>query len=788
MSDIDPTETEAETRSQRIMPELVKAGWGTVEGTRIREELICPGRIMSGGRRGASVSSDYVLMYRGQKLAAMEAKKATVGYTEGHAQAIDYASRLGTRFAYCTNGLKWREIDMQTGRERDLELPFPSPDELWARIYPENNDWRNRFGTVPFATDGGKWEPRYYQHRAISSVLEAIADGKDRILLTLATGTGKTGVAYQIAWKLFQTRWTLQGDMGRRPRILFLADRNILADQAYNSFSGFKEDARCRITPKEIKKRGGMPTNANIFFSIFHTFMTQGSEEFDEQEFEDDMVATEPNYLEYSRDFFDFIIIDECHRAGARDESPWRNILEYFEPAVQLGLTATPKRTANADSYKYFGEPVYTYSLREGIEDGFLTPFKVRQMASTIDEYVFRPGDTVVGGEIEEDRKYREADFNRKIEIEERERARVVEFMRQMNPRQKTLVFCATQNHAARVRDYINEIKVVADTKYCARVTADDGTRGEQDLRDFQDNEKTIPTILTTSRKLSTGVDARNVRNIILMRPVTSMIEFKQIVGRGTRTFDGKDFFTVYDFVKAYEHFNDAEWDGEPLEPVNKSDQAERPPKEGRDDDQDGIEAEPPPERIVVKLADGSARQIQFMGSTSYWFDGKPISAQEFLKRLFGDLDQLIDGEDELRAKWSDPDLRTALIEQLADRGYDEEKLDEMAILIDAKDCDVFDVLANVRFSLDPKTRRERADAARKHGLEGFEREMRDFLKDVLYAYERNGVGELSFDKLGDLLKVRYGAISDAKARLGAVSGIRNAFSELQRSIYSKLS
>ena len=786
MPPIDPPESEAETRADRIDPALRAAGWESTEGARVRRELVCPGRIMGGGRRANPVSSDYVFMYRGQKLAAMEAKKATVGYTAGHAQAIDYATRLGTRFAYCTNGIKWREIDMQTGKERDIELPFPSPDDLWARIYPQDNDWRERFGSIPFATDGGKWDPRYYQHRAISSVLEAVANGKDRILITLATGTGKTGVAYQVAWKLFQTRWTLQGDMARQPRILFLADRNILADQAYNSFSGFTEDSRCRITPRLINQLGGMPTNANMFFSIFHTFMTSGAEEIEEQEFEDDTPAKEPNYLEYPPDFFDFIIIDECHRAGARDESPWRSILEYFEPAVQLGLTATPKRTTNADSYRYFGDPVYTYSLKEGIEDGFLTPFKVRQMASTIDEYVFRPGDNVISGEIEEDRRYKEADFNRKIEIQEREKARVAEFMRQMNPNQKTIVFCATQDHAARVRDYINDIKSVPDPKYCARVTADDGARGEQDLRDFQDNEKTIPTILTTSRKLSTGVDARNVRNIVLMRPVTSMIEFKQIVGRGTRTFDGKDFFTVYDFVKAYEHFNDPEWDGEPLEPVIKPDQPDRPLGGVKEDKEEFVhDPEPPVERVVVQLADGSQRQIQFMASTSYWFDGKPISAKEFLDRLFGDLGDLISGEDELREKWSDPDLRDALLEQLAERGYDGEKLDEMAVLVDAKDCDVFDVLANVRFALDPKTRRERSEAAEQDGLEGYEREMRDFLRAVLVAYERQGVEELAYDKLGDLLNVRYGSIADAKNSLGEVSVIRSAFSKLQRFIYA---
>ncbi len=769
---------------------LHAAGWGKLAETRLREELICPGRIIAGGHRINPVPCDYVFEYRGQKLAAMEAKKASVSHREGQRQALDYARRLNARFAYCSNGINWREIDMKTGLERDFSPPFPTPDELWDRAFPRNNDWRNLFGAVPFATDGGKWDPRYYQHNAITAILEAIAKGDKRILLTLATGTGKTGVAYQIAWKLFQTRWTLQGDKGRQPRILFLADRNILADQAYGSFSGFSEDARVRITPKEIRKRGGkMPKNANVFFSIFQTLMTSGADEIVENDDFEDTIVTDgdPNYLEYPPDFFDLIIIDECHRAGAKDKSPWRGILNYFEPAVQLGLTATPRRDDNADTYDYFGKPVYEYSLKEGIEDGFLTPFKVRQMASTIDEYVYRPGDMVVGGEIDVTKTYTEKDFNRTIVMDEREQSRVQEFMGQMNPLQKTLVFCATQEHAALVRDFINEIKPVNDMDYCVRVTANDGAAGEADLRTFQDNEKTIPTILTTSRKLSTGVDARNIRNIVLMRPVTSMIEFKQIVGRGTRMFDGKDHFTVYDFVKAYEHFNDPEWDGEPLEPVAKPDRPETPPDDDvkEPDPDENPTPDPRPEKVVVKLADGSTRHIQYIGVTTYWLDGKQVTGEQMMKHLFGDLKHLIGGEEELREKWSDPELRKALLGQLRERGFDSDRLDDMARLIDAPNSDVFDILANVRFSLDPRTRIERAEDARAFGLGGYELPMRDFLESVLRAYEREGVDELGYDKLGDLLKIRYGSLADAKSALGDLAGIKTAFAGVQRVMYA---
>ena len=251
---------------------------------------------------------------------------------------------------------------------------MPTPNALWERCYPTGNAWRDRFGQIPLETAGGKWQPRYYQAAAVNSVLETMSEGGIRILLTLATGTGKTSIAFQIAWKLFQSRWSLTSAPTRRPRILFLADRNILADQAYNSFSAFEPDALSRINPKEISKKGRMPRNASVFFTIFQTFMTEGKNGEDEFSFR-----------EYEPDFFDFIIIDECHRGGAKDESTWRKILEYFEPAVQLGLTATPKRKGNSDTYKYFGEPVYTYALRDGIDDGFLPPFKVRQMASTID-------------------------------------------------------------------------------------------------------------------------------------------------------------------------------------------------------------------------------------------------------------------------------------------------------------------------------------------------------------------------------------------------------------------
>jgi type I restriction enzyme, R subunit len=767
-------ETEADTRADRIDPVLRAAGWGVVKGSHIRREMICPGRIQSGGKRGKGLSSDYVLFHKGQKLAVLEAKRAGLSHRNGVGQAKDYAGRLQARFAYASNGLKWYEIDMASGVEGDVELPFPTPDGLWQRTFADHNDWRDRFGEVDFETDGGKWEPRYYQHNAINAALEAISEGRRRVLLTLATGTGKTSIAFQIAWKLFKSSWSLAGEPSRRPRILFLADRNILANQAYNAFSAFPTDAITRIDPDSIRRTQGVPKNASVFFTIFQTFMTGEGE---------------PVYTGYPADFFDFIVVDECHRGGARDESAWKGILEHFAPAVQLGLTATPKREHNADTYSYFGEPVYTYALRDGIEDGYLTPFKVRQMASTIDEYVYDPDDKVVAGEVVKGDDFKEEDFNRKIIIPERELSRVKEFMGQLDQSQKTIVFCATQNHAALVRDFVNQVKDSTDVNYCHRVTAEDGAIGDQHLRNFQDNDKTIPTILTTSQKLSTGIDARNIRHIVLMRPIRSMIEFKQIIGRGTRTYDGKDFFTIWDFVKAHENFNDPDWDGEPEEPVIPTPRPPRPDG-GDDDDGDGPIGDPGPigpiEKVEIELADGKGRSIQYVASTTYWSaDGRPISATEFLRRLFGDLTSIIADEDQLREVWSDPDTRERFLGQLSDRGYHQDRLEDIRLLVDAPSSDFFDVLGYVLFTLTPKTRQERADGLRNEGLSKFDDELKALLLGILQAYESHGENELASSKLGQYLVARYGSVNESREKLGEPSVVRDAYRRMQAELYA---
>jgi type I restriction enzyme, R subunit len=496
---------ESETRAEYIDPALAVAGWGVVEGSRIRREYpITLGRIEGHGRRGKPLIADYVLVHRSHKLAVIEAKAWDEPLTKGVGQAKDYAGKMAVRFAYSTNGQGFYGIDMQTGTEGTLPR-FPTPDELWNLTFAEANAWRDRFAAVPFEDRGGFYQGRYYQDIAIDRVLEAIAAEKSRILLTLATGTGKTFIAFQIAWKLFHSRWNLSREPSRRPRILFLADRNILADQAYNAFSAFPEDALVRIEPEEIRRRGRVPKNGSLFFTIFQTFMsgpnrdgssnsnplfvipakagTQGPKGLERLPWTpastgatiENGLQPSPYFGDYPPDFFDFIVIDECHRGGANDESNWRGILDYFAPAVQLGLTATPKRDENIDTYAYFGEPVYIYSLKEGINDGFLTPFKVKQISTTLDEYVYTPDDTLVEGEIEIGRRYTEREFNKIIEIKERETHRVKLFMDEINQNEKTIVFCATQLHALAVRDLVNQFKKTTDPNYCQRVTADEG-------------------------------------------------------------------------------------------------------------------------------------------------------------------------------------------------------------------------------------------------------------------------------------------------------------------------
>ena len=765
---------ESETRAEYIDPKLAEAGWGVVEGSKVlREFRITDGKIQTGGTRTKPEIADYILVYKNRKIGVVEAKALDLPATEGVGQAKGYAQKLHIDYTYATNGREIYEMSMSTGKEGNI-FNFPTPDELWNKTFSDQNEWRDKFDAVPFESVGGSKGARYYQELAVNNAMSAVAEEKQRILLTLATGTGKTFIAFQIAWKLFQTRWNLKRDSSRRPRILFLADRNILADQAFNAFSAFDKVALVRINPLDIRKTGGVPMSGSVYFTIFQTFMSGPN--------------GTPYFGEYPTDFFDLIIIDECHRGGANDESNWRGILEYFSPAVQLGLTATPKRKDNVDTYKYFGEPVYIYSLKEGVNDGFLTPFRIKRIKTTLDDYVYTSDDQIIEGEVEEGKIYEEDDFNKIIVIKEREAKRVRVVLDEIKQNEKTIIFCATQDHALAVRDLVNQMKDSKDPNYCVRVTANDGARGEQFLREFQDNEKTIPTILTTSQKLSTGVDARNIRNIVLMRPVNSMIEFKQIIGRGTRLFDGKEYFTVLDFVDAYHHFADPEWDGEPIEEVVETEPKD--PREPRDHKEPPVTSEPPEEpkkKLKIKLRDGKEREIQHMISTSFWSaDGKPISIQEFMDNMFGAMPEFFKDEEELRKIWSNPTTRKVFLDKIAEKGFGRDELEILQKMIDAEQSDLFDVLTYVSFLTKPISRAERVEQSKEKIFEGLDEKQKEFLSFVLSKYEEKGVEELDEEKLPVLLNLKYNAIADAVNELGAVESIRSTFFNFQKSLYSR--
>ncbi len=772
---------EADTRAEFIDKQLEAAGWITSAetGVRVRREYnINAGEIRSSGIRTGQLKADYILEYKNTKLAVVEAKSNELDVSEGVAQAKLYAQKLRLQTSFAANGRAIYEINHANRTEGEVAA-FPSPEELWQRVYDSGNEWLDKFSNVPFEDFNGTRQPRYYQQLAVSKAVQAIADEKKRVLLTLATGTGKTFIAFQIAWKLFKSRWTLQRDGRRQPRILFLADRNILANQALRDFGAFDDAALVRITPSDIAKHGVVPKNGSVFFTIFQSFMS-GKD-------------GEPYFGEYESDFFDFIIIDECHRGGANDESSWRDILNYFSDAVHLGLTATPKRKDNADTYAYFGEPVFTYSLKEGIQDGFLTPFKVKRIQTTIDEYIYTPDDEVIEGEVDEGHVYTEKDFNKTIVIREREKKRVEDMLAAINQNEKTLVFCANQAHAGMIRDLVNQAADSPSVDYCVRVTANDGALGDNYLNQFKDNDKTIPTILTTSQKLTTGVDARNVRNIVLMRPVNSMIEFKQIIGRGTRLFEGKHYFTIIDFVNAYHMFNDAEWDGEPVEPEGVEGGGDgtgggggEPTGGGTNGDDD----DPPKTKLKIKLSDGKVRELQSMSSTYFYVDGKPVSAEEFLKRLFDvlKLPELLESEDHLRELWANPITRRELLKKLEDAGCHKDDLEKLQELIEAQDSDLFDVLEYIAYAKSPVSRAARVETNKANIYNLLNSAQRDFVEYVLRNYVDVGVDELDVSKLSTVLAAKYGSIHAAQLKLGTPQEIQQTFIDFQKNLYAEAS
>lgn len=806
---------ESTTRRKKIDPKLYEVGWEQVPESVILTEqrayLIAPGRVER-IKHSKPKKADYILEYKGRKLAVIEAKRDEVDVAEGVDQAKQYAEMLQIRFTYSCNGDRIWFIDMGVkdvkgnyiipSTEKEVTR-FPSPQELWRMTYPEDDLWRDRFNLQPFNRDGGR-SPRYYQENAINNVLNAVAKKQKRILLTMATGTGKTYVAFQICWKLFKTGWNRTETPDRKPRILFISDRNILANQARNDFDNFPDDAMVRITPETLHKLGNqVPTSRHIYFTIFQTFM--GTPKGHDR----------PYFMQYPQEFFDFIIIDECHRGGANDESEWRRLMDWFQPAYQLGMTATPRRVVNANTYTYFGDPVYTYSLKQGIADGYLTPFRVRISTSNIDEYKYDENDDVEG-DIDKEKTYTEQDFyNGKIEMRDRDEHRVIELLEQIDPDEKTLVFCATQRHAAIIRDMINAHKRRPDSNYCLRVTADDLEEGERQLRFFQDNDRLRPTILTTSRKLSTGVDARNVRNIVLLRPVNNMVEFKQIIGRGTRLFDDKYYFTIYDFVGAHKNFQDVEWDGEPV--CDKCGNWPCTCGRGGDEPGGGDPGEPgggepggggpqppqpcpicghlpctcpggggvPKNTIVVKLSEQRKLTLRTKWSEKFQFGDELITMEEFIKRLFGRMPSFFDGPQDLRKQWSNPVTRQALLDLLEREGFAEDKLEMMRRMLEMEKCDMLDVLLYIAYETPAIERIRRVELVKQDWIKHWTRAQADFLSIILDYYAKSGYKELGEDKLETFIDIKYGSTADAARALQmGAREIRQSYLDLQHELY----
>lgn len=802
---------ETATRRKKIDPKLYEVGWEQVPESEILTEQrayeFAPGQVSPIPQNRRPKKADYVLEYKKQKLAIIEAKSDEKHVSEGVKQAKDYAELLHIRYTYACNGDEIWAIDMGVkdakgnyiipSKEGPVDR-FPSPQELWAMTFTEANPWRDKFNLCALSRGGGR-EPRYYQEIAINNVLAAVANGQKRILLTMATGTGKTYTAFQICWKLYQTNWNTRGT-DQKPRILFISDRNILANQAKNDFEQFPEDAMERITPDLLhdkKHQDRVPKARHLYFTIFQTFMGNDKE-------------GKPFYMQYPPEFFDFIIIDECHRGGANDESEWRQLMKYFSPAVQLGMTATPRRKENANTYKYFGEPVYSYSLKQGIEDGFLTPFRVKISSSNIDTYKFDPNDDVEG-DIDTEKTYTESDFyNGNIEIRQRDEHRVKEMLGQIGKDEKTLVFCCTQKHAMIIRDMINQFKTVPDSNYCERVTSDDGKDGEDKLKQFQNNDYLRPTILTTSQKLSTGVDARNIRNIVLMRPINNIVEFKQIMGRGTRLFDGKYYFTLIDFVGATKNFQDAEWDGDPFCPVcgnypctcNKKPKPDKCPKCGKDP----CECPPPPppepcpvcghlpctcpggskNKVKVKLSRLRELTLYTEWDEKIQFGDELLSIDEYIKRLFGMLPSFLDGEDDLRKRWSQPDTREQLLDVLAQSGFPEDKLEMTRRILELEQCDMLDVLAYIAYETTPIERERRAKILMEQARKKYTKEQMDFVDYIMKLYVRNGFKELGSDKLPTLIQMKYHSAVDAVRTLNLQPDqIRSFYLGMQQQLYS---
>lgn len=755
---------EADTCRKFVTPMIIAAGWDRAPYSFTEQKTFTDGRVImsaSGPRRGKQKRADYILRYAHDfPIAVVEAKPYDSHPAEGLQQAKEYAEILGFRFAYSTNGRSIIEFDYIEGRQREL-TEFPSPDELWSRYssslsLPED---RKAMLLHPYDHTSGK-ESRYYQAIAINRAVEEILRGRRRLLLTLATGTGKTYVAFQICWKLWSSKWSSKGE-SRHPRILYLSDRNILVDDPKDKMFAPFGDARWKIEGEAVKSR-------EIYFSTYQSIAE------DERR---------PGlYKEYPKDFFDLVIVDECHRGSAREDSVWQNILRHFEPAYQLGMTATPARDKNRDSYDYFGEPIYTYSLKQGIEDGFLAPYRVYRVVTSVDAAGWRPtkGELDEYGKLIPDAIYGTKEFERVVALRGRTKAiaqHLTEFMKENDRFAKTIVFCVDQEHALQMAlelSNLNSDLMRTYPDYVCRVTADEGEVGRGHLSRFQELETTSPVILTTSQLLTTGVDAPTVKNIVIARVVGSMTEFKQMIGRGTRLRDdyGKFFFNILDYTgSAIQQFADPDFDGEPI-PTGKTVSVSKGSGEGEGKEKyhaDGGYVTIDTEMVYEMDADGN--QLKVVKLTDY--------TTENVKTLYPD-------REALRRDWADPVKRGELVESLESRGI---SLEELAKVMKRADTDPFDLLCHLAYSAPLKTRRDRAEALKGNRgfLDKYEAKAKAILTEVLDKYEEHGIEQFT---LPDILKVppisSHGNVSEIIRLFGGSEGLRRAFSEMQALIYSE--
>ena len=802
--------SEADTKAKIITPKLKDSGWTEFHITREHgfKYFFTDGRKLPGNKRGKRYSVDYLLSYKNVNLGIVEAKAEDKDPLDGLQQAIGYAEKLNVDFVYSTNGHKIYEHSLITGKGHFID-EFPAPAELFARKFGAIAKHTEKLITYPFHIEG-TMKPRFYQQIAVQKAVEAVANQQDRILLTLATGTGKTYIAFQIVYRLFQAKWNLS-NADRRPKVLFLADRNILISQALNQFNPIEKDIKA-VNGKEIRKRDGkVPTNANVFFAIYQAVAENKNRQKDIV-LDDEEADITAYYKQYPANFFDLIIIDECHRGSANNQSSWREILNYFGTAIHLGLTATPKRDDNGDTYAYFGAPIYEYSLKDGINDGFLTPYKVKKIQTNIDEYHFNPDD-IIQGELKE-QIIKLEQFEREVIIPKRTELFAKTILANINPMDKTIIFCVNQQHALDMRIAIDKYKTIKDNNYCVRITSDEGEIGKELLETFQDNDKDIPTILTSSKMLTTGVDARNVRNIVLTAPIKSMTEFKQIIGRGTRVYNGKDSFTIMDFVGATKLFYDVRWDGEPEENITTTsaalDDAIEPisqPNDATSDDntttysdsnldastnRDGGYTETgdsiyvPKPKIIIDIRSKKLRVINI--ETSYvGEDGRPLSTKEYLELLIEVLGEYYQDGDGLREIWSNPVNRKNLLEQLRNRNIDETQLNDLKQIFDAENSDIYDLLAHLSFNLQIKTRKERVTAAeqselvQKHGNQTAQQ----LIRFILNRYESDGFSELADDKLSSLINLSgLGTVRDVAVNFGGIPQLQKEYFELQKEIY----